>query len=619
MCGISGIFSSRNIDLQKKFIYRSCKNLSRRGPDFSDTYVSKNQKLILSHNKLSITDSSFNSNQPKISSCGRYVVSYNGEIYNYKKIRYEIQKYKNYKFKSTGDTEVLIEAISLFGISEMLKKIDGMFAMSILDNHTNKLYLITDFFGEKPIYYYFNNNNFFFSSSLNCIKDFTSKEIDNNSLKNFFIHKYIPREKTIYKDISKMLPGQLLILNFENDNKLQLKKESYKSINDLDAEYEFNAVTNDDVYNDFRKILSESILERAQKNCAVFLSGGVDSSLIASILQENNQLPIQTFSIGFEKKDDDESEKIKLVSKIINCKNERFQCTNDDLRSAFQKISFAYDEPFSDSSQLPTLILSDIASKFTRVCLAGDGADELFGGYSRYQQTEKKWGYRNYFKFLNLFFRDNLIKKSTKLKDLKFLYSNKNFLKFYIHNGWLNHNHNHFIKNFSIDDNYKENINLNSNDYKNMMMSHDKENYLPYDILVKMDRASMYNSLEVRLPFLSQKIFNFSKYLYKNFKNSEFKNKQILRKTLSNYLPDKIYNQKKKGFSFDLRNFLLYGIRDISEEALKNTKYLNDEIFDQSKLQLIWQNLINGDKTGTSLIYSYVVFNQWLKNQKNNG
>ena len=152
-----------------------------------------------------------------------------------------------------------------------------------------------------------------------------------------------------------------------------------------------------------------------------------------------------------------------------------------------------------------------------------------------------------------------------------------------------------------------------------MMMSHDKENYLPYDILVKMDRASMYNSLEVRLPFLSQKIFNFSKYLYKNFKNSEFKNKQILRKTLSNYLPDKIYNQKKKGFSFDLRNFLLYGIRDISEEALKNTKYLNDEIFDQSKLQLIWQNLINGDKTGTSLIYSYVVFNQWLKNQKNNG
>ena len=152
-----------------------------------------------------------------------------------------------------------------------------------------------------------------------------------------------------------------------------------------------------------------------------------------------------------------------------------------------------------------------------------------------------------------------------------------------------------------------------------MMMSHDKENYLPYDILVKMDRASMYNSLEVRLPFLIKKIFNFSKYLFKNFKNSEFKNKQILRKTLYNYLPDKIYNQKKKGFSFDLRNFLLYGIRDISEEALKNTKYLNDEIFDQSKLQLIWQNLINGDKTGTSLIYSYVVFNQWLKNQKNNG
>ena len=225
-----------------------------------------------------------------------------------------------------------------------------------------------------------------------------------------------------------MLPGQLLTLNFENDNKLELKKESYKSINDLDAEYEFNAVTNDDLYNDFRKILSESVLERAPKKLCSFFIWGVDSSLIASILQENNQLPIQTFSIGFENKDDDEK-KIKLVSKIINCKNERIQCSNDDLRSAFQKISFAYDEPFSDSSQLPTLILSDLASKFTRVCLAGDGADELFGGYSRYQQTEKKWGYRNYFKFLNLFFRDNLIKKSTKLKDLKFWYSNKKLFK----------------------------------------------------------------------------------------------------------------------------------------------------------------------------------------------
>lgn len=616
MCGISGIFSYKNIDLQRKFINRSFKNLSRRGPDFNDNYISKDQNFILSHSKLSITDTSFNSNQPKISSCGRYVISYNGEIYNFKKIKYEIQKLKQYKFETIGDAEVLVEAISLFGVSETLKKIDGMFALSILDNKTKKLYLLTDFFGEKPIYYYFKNNKFLFSSSLNCIKDFTSKEIDNNSLNDFFIYKYISKEKTIYKDISKMLPKQMLILNFKNEKKLDLKKETYTSINDLDIDYKFNITTKKDLYKNFKKILTESILERAQKNCAVFLSGGVDSSLLASILQENNQTPIQTFSIGFEKKDDDESKKIKLVSKIINCKNERFNCTINDLKDAFQKVSFSYDEPFSDSSQLPTLILSNMASKFTRVCLSGDGADELFGGYSRYQQTEKKWSYRNYFKIFNFLLKDNLIKKSTKLKNLKFLYSNKNFLEFYIHNGWLNHNHHYFIKNLNLYNICKQNINFDSNDYKNIMMYHDKENYLPYDILVKMDRASMYNSLEVRLPFLSQKIYSFSKYLYKNFNNSEFENKQILRKTLSNYLPDEIFNQKKKGFSFDLRNFLLFGIRDICEEALKDNKSLNDNFFDSSKLMKIWLNLINGDKTGASLIYSYVVFHTWLKNQK---
>jgi len=603
MCGISGVFYNQKDKVNaEKFINFSKINLLRRGPDFSGQYAN-NKNIIFNHNKLSIMDNTINGNQPLKSSCGKFVMIFNGEIYNFLNLRNQILKLKNYTFLSSGDAEVLIESFSTFGIKNTLEKIDGMYAIALFDIINNKLYIIGDFFGEKPIYYSKIDRNFYFSSNLNCLDKNFSLNINYNSLKKFFLYKYIPGHQSIYENVYKVKPNEMLTIQIKNDDIL-INKETYKTVI---KDYNFKLESSTSAHNLLNSIITESVLQRSRPNCGVFLSGGIDSSLIASILQNNSEKKIQTFSIGFEDKKFDEIEKVSLISKHLGCLNEKIVCKESDLEEFFFQLPEVYDEPFSDSSQLPTLLLSKLSSNYTRVCLAGDGADELFGGYSRYNSTLKKWNFRN-FKHLVGSLAYKFIKNSSCIENIVFYNKHKNFEDFYISNNWLNIFHEKIIKNFKLSD---QSFFTNKPQIEDMM-NYDKSNYLPYDILVKVDRASMYHSLEVRLPFLSQKIYSFSKSLLKSKFKNFYDNKNILRNILSNYLPVNITNQQKKGFSIDLQNFILKKNFLFAENAFKYKNFLNN-YFDFTQIKNMWERFKSGDNRPVSIIYSYITLYNWLK------
>ena len=403
MCGISGIISNRdtrNISFLKDFN----KILRHRGPDGEGVWFSENFKTCFFHTRLAIQDLSSQASQPMISKSNRYVISFNGEIYNHLNLRNLLP---SVSWKSTSDTETLLELIDFFGVKEALEKVEGMFAFAVYDIKKNLIILAKDRFGEKPLYYGFYDNNFIFTSELKVLKFLKSENnINTEALNYYFNYLSIPSPFSIYKNFNKLSPGSFICFNIKDLNNQIVSKNPYYKKKQIIFDSAIKNNNYDESKSSLENILTQSINDMliGDRPIGAFLSGGIDSSLVCALISKRLDKKIQTFTIGFENKAYDESIFSKKISETLGTEHNEHIFNDKDINEIIPKIPLVYDEPFSDSSQIPTYLVSEIAKKKVTVALTGDGGDELFGGYNRYLLSNKYWPILN----LTPYFLENL-------------------------------------------------------------------------------------------------------------------------------------------------------------------------------------------------------------------
>ena len=558
MCGISGFFNFNNYfshNELKKFSLSMSSTLERRGPDSFGVWIEKTQKIALSHRRLSIIDLNERSNQPMQSQNRRYVIVYNGEIYNYLELKEKLKK-KNIRFKTDSDTEVILEAITEFGFDDAIKQLDGMFSMAVWDNKFKDLYLVRDRIGIKPLFYYSDSKSFAFASEIKALKElpWLNFSIDKQALSSYVRLNYVPSPYSIFSKIKKLEPGKILKINL--NKKISIRK--YWDLIAVARRQSFDKSL-------LNKFDLELLIEKKIKNhlisdvpLGVFLSGGIDSSLIAILSQKNSKKKISSFTIGFNEQGYNEANDAKKISKIIGTNHYEKYFSYDEFERLIENIVLSYDEPFADSSQLPTMLLSEITKKKVTVALSGDGGDELFGGYYRYFMAE------NYKKFIfdqPLIFK-NLLSKLIHNLPINFwnnvgifipkkfggrqfgdkLYKLAKLLKESDENCFYERiisNYNDLSELLLCPEEKKNklfdrHINMLFPDLIERMQIVDTLTYLPDDILTKVDRASMFNSLEIRVPFLDHNIVEFAWNLPNNQKIKKGNGKIILKKFLRN-------------------------------------------------------------------------------------
>ncbi|NWF65848.1 MAG: asparagine synthase (glutamine-hydrolyzing) [Campylobacterales bacterium] len=597
MCSILGYFNPKINSLE---IAKLNQNLSHRGPDNSTIkkYSFRQKELFLAHNRLSIQDLSDVANQPMENE--RFVIVFNGEIYNHLELRKKLT-FKD--FKTHSDTETLLFAFSEFGIKETLNLLNGMFAIALFDKLEQKLYLIRDRVGKKPLYFTFQNGEFAFASELKGMSAHLKTKTNNKALIQFMTLSYIPHDNSYYEDIYKLKPAHFLVFDG-----VDYKIERY-----WDLPKEKLNITFDEACEKTEELLKKSIQYRLISDLEVgsFLSGGVDSSLVSYFMQKLSSQKIKTFSIGFEDRAYDESIYAKEVAKFIGSEHYEYHFKANDVLNLIENFDYFYDEPFGDASSLPMMILSKITKEKVTVALSGDGGDELFFGYDRYFFT------KNYFEKLNKFpyfirvilseifkstSHDKLNKISYPIKHLtpQNLYSvvstsikpwdlKELFSKEFIYESF---------KKESLDFFDLQEINLDEKELFELFSMVDFYRYIPDDIAVKVDRASMKYTLEVRNPLLDVNLIEFAYSLPTNIKLQNGA-KSILKAILYKHVPKELIDRPKRGFSVPLKEWFRGDLRGILLDKIENL----DSKFNKNYLK----KLYNAHQNGAN--YEYVFWN----------
>ena len=604
MCGITGFYLRETNHQRSKLIENldlMSKELSHRGPNANGLWIDEKNKVGFGHTRLAIRDLSQNGNQPMISSCKKFIIIYNGEIYDTKNIKYElINAGKN--LKSSSDTEILLEHIAKFGLDKTLKKINGMFAFALYDTDRQILHLVRDRMGIKPLFYYCNNNSIAFGSEIKSIKKFFNfqSSINFKALNSFLKFGFNKNYTSIFNDLVQVKPGEVIQI----DQNLNVKKYFYWVYDNFLKEIK-SVGSLEENKKELEKLITDSINIRlvSDVNVGSFLSGGVDSSLVSKIMSEVSEKKINTYSVGFLERDFDESKDAREIAKNIGSNHHEIIIGKDELLKVFEKLPEIYDEPFADSSQIPTTIISNYSKKSAGVILSGDGGDELFGGYTRYMEAEKNLNRKTNSKTIvkkllaNFFLNTNnktlsILEKILNKRNLQ--EKSKNFLKFEsskkTYNDFLCQWRN--LENLLCSKFINKDLGDNNDfDYLNnpyeRYMAQDIGEYLPNDILTKVDRASMYSALEVRVPLLDYRIVEFALKLNINHKIYKGNHKIILKKILEDKFPKKLIKNRKIGFGIPLDEWLRSHLNEkanylLSDECLKNNPYLNKEFVKKS-------------------------------------
>ena len=632
MCGIGGYINYDFSEVKwSRILNESCENLAHRGPNSKGIYYNTDEKIGLYHTRLSILDINDRSNQPFFSKDKSKILIFNGEIYNYKELKKNLQD-KNIEFTTHSDTEVLLELINYFGINDALNKIDGMFSFAYYDKLKKKIFLARDRLGEKPLIYYFNNNRFLFCSEIknNSELEDHKLDIDWKKIDYFSRFSFIASPNTIYKNYNKLEPGELLIIDTLNE--LKIKKTQYWSpsisYNNAQPKKKLQQVVSEsEIILD--KIISEQI--NSDVNLGSFLSGGYDSTLISFLAAKHSHKQIQTFSIGYENQMD-ESSHAKKISKIIQSKHESIIIKPKDISDNISKIISVYDEPFSDISQIPTFLLCQFAKKNVSVALSGDGGDEIFGGYYRYK-------YLNYIKFINnkfpIFFKKLILRvidklteniKSAvkiniignkfgilglddKLRKCALIMANSESDNFDLYFSTLSRNDSKEFSNKSLKQKYHFLKDFEFDDFIRIL---DLLFYLNNDILTKVDKASMANSLEVRSPFLDRKIVEYS---LENLKNNRvfFQNKVITKQILKKYINLDLLKKPKQGFSFPLQFWIYKDLKDFCCDNLNQLKSRENFLHLNKEILSMIDKINNNQAVNIYYAWSLVILNNWIE------
>ncbi len=626
MCGITGLFSFDNTSvINEGLINDATSILSSRGPDNQGVFIHKN--IGLGHRRLSIQDTSEASNQPFHDPTGRYTIVFNGEIYNFKALRNDLEN-KGIDFKTTGDTEVLLQAYILYK-EKCLALLNGFFAFAIYDKKENTLFIARDRLGIKPLLYFNTEHLFGFASEMKALLKFPIKrEIDYESLAIYFQLNYIPAPYSIYKSVYKVLPGHYLKIN--GDTKEVTTKQYYH----VPVSYERSDLTYKEQQQNLINLLDLSVQSRMISDVPLgaFLSGGIDSSVIVSLASKHtNQL--NTFSIGFkENAFFDETSYANLVAKKFNTNHTTFKLSNDDLFNSLKKILEYTDEPFADSSAILVNILSQKTREHVTVALSGDGGDELFAGYNKHYA---EWRIRNkglkerlvkvghplwaalpksrHSKYGNLFRQLERFAIGSKLSHKE---------RYWRWCAFINEEeiNKYFSSNFFSPEVYEERKahltkHINNKGTINDCLYNDVHLILPNDMLTKVDTMSMANALEVRVPFLDHQIVEYAFSLPISSKiNGNFK-KKIVQDAFKHILPKELYNRPKRGFEVPLLQWIKTGLNSLIFDDLLDKKFIKEQnIFNIEYIELLKQKAFSKNPGDVhAQIWALAIFQNWYK------
>ena len=650
MCGIVGILSNNRNHIEN--IQELLDTLLHRGPDGNETYKEYSPSIALGHSRLSIIDLTSNGTQPKASSTGRFIITFNGEIYNHQNLRKRIENDLDVMpiWQGSSDTETLLMCFEHFGISKTIELVTGMFAIAVWDKQLKEVTLIRDRFGEKPLYYSkFGDGQdsvFVFASEIRAIKKHKLYKggFSNEALSCYFKYNYIPAPYSIYENIFKLNSGSFMKIKFSGG------KWKFDNLSDVEWSKPFNSDANlaDKISTLGEKktidmldnILTEVVDEYSISDVPIgsFLSGGIDSTLVSSIMQKVSIKPIQTFTIGSKDSLYDESKFASKVAKHLGTIHHELILDHQDAIDVIPDLCNIYDEPFADSSQIPIVLLSRFAKPNVSVSMSGDGGDEIFGGYNRYV-----WG-PSIYKTINRI--PGLVKKplgasleylskdefqsfikasssllpkkmrvslpSDKLRKISKIIHSNNSAEMYQSLTQVSE------AGFALNDNI--NVDNFSNDWSNInsvstnMMYTDRKTYLPDDILVKTDRATMSVGLENRSPFLDYKLFTFADSLDENYKIRGKQGKWILRKLLNRYAPNSLIDRPKSGFSIPIGSWLRGPLKEWAFDLISKDNINKYGILNYEMVNSIWEAHLTGKEMHNEL-WGILMLQNWLINQ----
>ncbi|MFD0799549.1 asparagine synthase (glutamine-hydrolyzing) [Maribacter chungangensis] len=628
MCGINGFITSNSINVNdlKADIQHMNDLIIHRGPDDDGVFteVQREYGIALGMRRLSIIDLT-SGKQPILSSDKQLAIVFNGEIYNYKILRNALIS-KGLHFKTNSDTEVILKLYELEG-EQSFKKLDGMFAFSIYDKRRKKLFIARDFFGEKPLYYTKHNDKFIWASELkSLLKVMKSKpEISIPGLNLYFRLTYIPAPHTIYKNIFKLEANSYLVYDLDtHDYQTNSIEDAFRRVK---SNLSFNKAKIKT-----KELVTESVASRSISDVPIgtFLSGGVDSSIVSLCLAQMSSKKINTFSIGFKKKSYDESDRSRIVAKQINSQHHEYIIGEEDLKDNISEILLNFDEPFSDSSALPTYLVSKKTGEQVKVALTGDGGDEIFGGYNKYyvgkinnrytsivpkgfhQLVMGKMGY-----ILN--YQDD--KRGQKYRIKKML----NSVSYDGSHYWdmislanTEHQLNKLLKSDIIHQNifseYKRKLLIEKPNSLTEYRFIDKIISLEGDMLVKVDRTSMLNSLECRAPFLNKKLWGFTNSLPEKYLMKGWDKKHILKEAFKEDFPKDFLNLSKRGFGAPVGDWLQAGLNKEVESYISTPFLKKQNLFNVSYIQELVRNHLTGIQDSTFQVWNFYCFQKWYVN-----
>ena len=645
MCGLTGYWKSSGHSTQEgeAIVGAMARQISHRGPDDQGVWTDAGAGFALAHRRLSILDLSPQGHQPMLSYCGRYVIAFNGEVYNFAAIRDELEQAGVAPaWRGHSDTEVMLAAVVAWGMEAALKKFVGMFAFALWDREMRTLSLARDRLGEKPLYYGWQGQTFLFGSELKVLKAHLAfrAEIDRDALTLFLRHNAIPAPYSVYKGIYKLPPGTFLQLRA---GQRDARPVTYWSAQSVAEAGQRNLFTGSDAEAtmELERLLGEAVGGQmvADVPLGAFLSGGIDSTTIVALMQAQSSRPVRTFTIGFNETGYNEAEHARAVARHLGTEHTELYVTPQDAMNVIPNLSSVYDEPFADSSQIPTCLVSHLARRHVTVSLSGDGGDELFGGYNRYFWARSIWrklgwaprplraalagvlttlppsSWNTAFQKLGRWLPAKLCyanpgDKLHKVADILAVRSPEE-----IYLGLVSHWKNpaqlvrgsHEPPTLLTDPAHRADL----PDFEHRMMYLDTVTYLPDDILAKVDRAAMSVSLETRVPLLDHRVVEFAWTLPLHMKIRQGQGKWLLRQVLYRHVPQALMDRPKMGFGVPIDHWLRGPLKDWAAALIESGRLTREGVFDPIPIQRKWAEHQSGSRNWSYYLWDVLMFQQW--------
>lgn len=639
MCGFTGYIDTDGLSDDASDVIRSMtSSLEHRGPDDDAQWLDPEQGIALGFRRLAILELSSSGRQPMHSDGGRYVIAFNGEIYNHRELRRELDS-REIAWKGNSDTETLLAAIERWGVEGTLDRTVGMFAFAVWDRERRCLVLARDRLGEKPLYYGWQDGTFLFGSELKALRKHPgfAASVDHGSVALYLRHGYIPSPYSIFSGIFKLEPGHLLRLDFADGVRSARNgtPQQYWSLRDAVARGTADPFTgsDDEAVDALEEVLTESIdLQRvADVPLGAFLSGGIDSSTITALLHARTTLPVKTFTVGFDEDAYDESTFAKQVAGHLGTDHTELRVSADEALAVVDQLPSIYDEPYGDSSAIPTLLVSRLARQKVTVALSGDAGDELFGGYGRYHRAFSSWsrvqGVPALGRTLVRMAAENVASGARllgtapgferKLQSLSaatqdrigYLYSEQMSL-------WKRPER---VLRSALPEHpsiLQDPAAQHGATPIEQLMYTDSLSYLPEDVLTKVDRAAMAVSLETRVPLLDHRVVEFAWRLPLHHKVRNGTGKWVLRNLLARYVPRSLFERPKMGFGVPIDHWLRRELRDWAETLLAADRLEREGFFQPAAVRGIWQDHLSGRSDWQYLLWPVLMFQAWIDNEK---